>query len=306
MTFPLMLGVVVLGYVLDVASGVTRPPRITLLLGVGLAFFGWAMLSVAISAPDMLGESIPDFVAPAALFLAMALGVQTLRAFDAVAKVLLAITMPLSLLRSSRASRRACASPTTAPATSSRWKTARARSTSASRAAIASTPTWVLMSSVRADLGSWNVFRRRACALHGDLPGSEPARCATSISLPFVFMWFDDDRGRGRGSRLLRRLAPVPVLIASMLCNVMTQSRSGQISLVATMGVYFLRRFGMRGAVGGAVLAIPVLLFGGRSDESSTQERLERRAEALSMWREHPVIGIAPKQFVEPLRSHRA
>ena len=76
MTFPLMLGVVVLGYVLDVATGVTRPPRITLLLGVGLAFFGWAMLSVAISAPDMLGESIPYFVAPAALFLAMALGVR--------------------------------------------------------------------------------------------------------------------------------------------------------------------------------------------------------------------------------------
>jgi len=119
--------------------------------------------------------------------------------------------------------------------------------------------------------------------------------CATSISLPFVFMWFDDDRGRGR--RLLRRVAQIVVLIASMLCNVMTQSRSGQISLVATMGVYFLRRFGMRGAVVGAVLAIPVLLFGGRSDEASTQERLECWAEALSMWREHPVIGIGAKQF---------
>ena len=27
--------------------------------------------------------------------------------------------------------------------------------------------------------------------------------CATSISLPFVFMWFGEDRGRGRGRRLL-------------------------------------------------------------------------------------------------------
>ena len=83
-----------------------------------------------------------------------------------------------------------------------------------------------------------------------------------------------------------------------MLCNIMTQSRSGQISLVATLGVYFLRRFGMARRRGrGAVLAIPVLLFGGRSDESSTQERLECWAEALSMWREHPVIGIGAKQF---------
>jgi hypothetical protein len=298
MTFPLMLGVVVLGYVLDVASGVTRPPRITLLLGVGLAFFGWAMLSVAISAPDMLGESIPYFVAPAALFLAMALGVQTLRAFDTVAKVLLAITMLIVFVALEQGfSPRVCIANNGAshvvPLEDSEGKVHQCQSRS---------------DCVDADLGV-DEFLCERIGLMGTYSDGGRVRymgifqdpnelaCATSISLPFVFMWFDDDRGRGRGRRLLRRLAPVPVLIASMLCNVMTQSRSGQISLVATMGVYFLRRFGMRGAVVGAVLAIPVLLFGGRSDESSTQERLECWAEALSMWREHPVIGIGAKQF---------
>jgi O-antigen ligase len=119
--------------------------------------------------------------------------------------------------------------------------------------------------------------------------------CVTSISLPFVFMWLGEKKSASR--RLLARLTPLPVLVASILCNIMTQSRSGQISLIATLGVYFVRRFGMRGMAVGGVLAIPVLLFGGRSDESSTEERLECWSEALSMWREHPVLGIGAKQF---------
>ena len=49
----MVLGLALLGYVLDLATGVTRPPRMSLLLGVGLAFFGWAMLTIAISAPEI-------------------------------------------------------------------------------------------------------------------------------------------------------------------------------------------------------------------------------------------------------------
>ena len=40
-----------------------------------------------------------------------------------------------------------------------------------------------------------------------------------------------------------------------------------------------------------------MLLLGGRSAESSTQERLECWAEALSLWREHPFFGIGARQF---------
>jgi O-antigen ligase len=88
-------------------------------------------------------------------------------------------------------------------------------------------------------------------------------------------------------------------LAACIICNVLTQSRSGQISLLATLGVYFIRRFGWRGIAFGAALAAPILLFGGRSDESSTQERLECWSEALTLWREHPFIGVGARQFAQ-------
>jgi O-antigen ligase len=54
-------------------------------------------------------------------------------------------------------------------------------------------------------------------------------------------------------------------------------------------------------AIGG-VLAAPLLLLGGRSGaeaDSSTSERLDCWAEALSMWREHPILGVGLGQFNE-------
>jgi hypothetical protein len=121
---------------------------------------------------------------------------------------------------------------------------------------------------------------------------------ALSLSLPFAFVWFEKRRGTGR--RVFDLIVVGVVLAAVITANVMTQSRSGQISLLATLGVYFIRRFGWRGVAAGAVLAIPILILGGRTDaaaESSTEERLECWAEAFSLWREHPFFGVGTKQF---------
>src|SRR5947209_10240167 len=98
LTYPMVLGVTALGYVLDLATGITRPPRMSLLLWVALAFFGWAMLTLAIGAPEMITESALYFVAPASLFMATPLGIQTLRGFGVVSKIMLALTMVIVLV----------------------------------------------------------------------------------------------------------------------------------------------------------------------------------------------------------------
>ncbi len=296
LTFPMVLGVAGLGYVLDLATGITRPPRMSLLLWVALAFFGWAMLTIAISAPEMLNESALYFVAPAALFLATSLGVQTLRGFGAVSKILLALTMVIVLVAIHQGfAPRVCiadtATSSTLPVEDGEGKVRQCRTRTDCADAGLGTGDFLCehlgLMGTRSDGG-----RVRYMGIFQD---PNELACATSISLPFVFMWLGD---KGSGwRRLLARLAPLPVVLASILCNVMTQSRSGQISLIATLGVYFVRRFGWRGIAIGGVLAIPVLAFGGRSDESSTEERLECWSEALSMWREHPVLGIGAKQF---------
>jgi O-antigen ligase len=52
----------------------------------------------------------------------------------------------------------------------------------------------------------------------------------------------------------------------------------------------------------GAVLALPLLLLGGRSGAeaaSSTTERIDCWAEALAMWRSHPIFGVGLGRFGE-------
>jgi len=92
------------------------------------------------------------------------------------------------------------------------------------------------------------------------------------------------------------------VVVVGSICVVMTQSRSGQLGIVATLGVYFIRRYRWRGVLVGAIAAVPLLLLGGRSGEgaeSSSEERMNAWNEALSMWRDSPLLGVGKGQFTE-------
>jgi len=93
LTFSVVLTLATLGYTLDRGVGATRAPRASPLLVAAAAFFGWATLTVAVNAPDSVSESPLYFVAAAALFLSTSLGVQTLRGFGVVTKVLLMVTL---------------------------------------------------------------------------------------------------------------------------------------------------------------------------------------------------------------------
>jgi O-antigen ligase len=58
----------------------------------------------------------------------------------------------------------------------------------------------------------------------------------------------------------------------------------------------------VRGFLLGSLLALPLVLLGGRSGEeasTSTMERIDCWSEALSMWRSHPLLGVGLGQFGE-------
>jgi O-antigen ligase len=83
---------------------------------------------------------------------------------------------------------------------------------------------------------------------------------------------------------------------------VLTGSRGGQLVFLTVLGAYFFKQFGPKGLVLGAVLAAPLLLLGGRNAEeasSSTLERLDCWASAISIWRSHPLLGVGLGQFDE-------
>ena len=119
---------------------------------------------------------------------------------------------------------------------------------------------------------------------------------AISTAIPLAFALYQLRRSRLRFAILLLALA------GGFTCVIMTKSRSGQLSMLAALGVYFVRRFGRRGLLAGAILALPVLLLGGRSGEeadSSSDERLECWRAAIDMWRENPLLGVGQGQFGE-------
>jgi hypothetical protein len=90
------------------------------------------------------------------------------------------------------------------------------------------------------------------------------------------------------------------VLALSLVTVVLTSSRGGQLVVLTVFGVYFVRRYGLKGLLIGAILAMPVLLLGGRSGEeadSSELERIDLLYEGMDMIRAHPLLGVGVGQF---------
>jgi hypothetical protein len=121
---------------------------------------------------------------------------------------------------------------------------------------------------------------------------------AISLAVPFAFMFFE-----------LRRTALRVVLLAFTLALValaivFTQSRGGQLTFGVVIGSYFVKRYGWkRGLVVGALMAVPVLILGGRPDDpnaqASTLERLACAAAGIKMLRGSPITGVGYTLYTE-------
>jgi O-antigen ligase len=99
--------------------------------------------------------------------------------------------------------------------------------------------------------------------------------------------------------------------VAIAWCTVLTQSRGGQLVFLSVLGAYFVKRYGPRGLVAAAVVAVPMLLLGGRStgeaDESSL-ERIDMMHRALELFRWYPIRGVGMGQILQynPLTAHNS
>jgi hypothetical protein len=105
---------------------------------------------------------------------------------------------------------------------------------------------------------------------------------------------------RRRGAR--RWLVALAMILLAFGTVLMSGSRGGQLVFLATVGVYFLKRFGFKGVLAALPLTIPVLLLGGRSGqaaEGSTYARLECAAAGLGMFSHSPLTGVGFGQFTE-------
>src|SRR5262249_27433825 len=88
----------------------------------------------------------------------------------------------------------------------------------------------------------------------------------------------------------------------SLWCVVLTGSRGGQLVALTVVGAICIRRYGLRGAWAGAIVALPVIVFGGRAGEeadSSSLERLDLLYEGMDLIRSYPLSGVGVGQFVD-------
>jgi hypothetical protein len=145
-------------------------------------------------------------------------------------------------------------------------------------------------------VGTTSVGRGRV-RYRGVLQDPNELALAGGIGLPLAFAV-----GSARRRPLARGVLLALTLLLVGACAVLTGSRGGQLVFLAVLGVLFVKRFGLIGAALGGILALPLLFLGGRSGveaTSSTMERVDCWAEAIAIWRAHPLFGAGLGRFGE-------
>ena len=102
--------------------------------------------------------------------------------------------------------------------------------------------------------------------------------------------------------RKIRHLLLVAAVALAGYCVVLSGSRGGVLVIGAVIAVYFVRQYGWRGLIVGAVMGAPVLLLGGRNDESADSSSLERLGalyNGMGFVKSNPILGLGQGQFAE-------
>jgi len=126
----------------------------------------------------------------------------------------------------------------------------------------------------------------------------DPNEVALTIAAALPLLVARVSRKRSIGT--MSQLFVMAIVIAVTI--VFTQTRGGTLVFMAVLGVYCVKQFGLKGALAGGLMGLPLLLLGGRSGDeanASADERTEALIEGLQMLRSNPVYGVGYGQFTE-------
>jgi hypothetical protein len=294
----LFFGLAVFGIVLDLRVGNARLRAAPQLPWVML-FFAWSSLTVLIRAPGSALAHITALSICVALFVLIAHGVQSFRALHVVAATVLAMVLFVCSVGTQQgfAETGCVVVDESVPGDSASGKPdGRACLTPRNCYDGDAEPGAEYQCENIGWFGTTSIGRGRV-RYRGVLQDPNELALAGGVGLPLAFAFGQV------GKRSLRRRALGIVSFALvLLCVVLTASRGGQLVFLAVLAAYFVNRVGAAGLLLAGVLGLPLLLLGGRGGEdasSSTLERLDCWAEAISMWRGHPFLGVGLGQFNE-------
>jgi hypothetical protein len=286
----------VVGYVVDVRLRRLQPIAANT-LPWAIAFFLWAVITIAVRDPPHLVQRAIEMAILFALYGTIAHGIQRFRTFQAIAGVVAATCMFITLV---------CFHQGLAPR--------QCVGGEESDGAIEGRP-------------DGRPCERVEGSCHG--PDSEPGLEYRCEHVGLFGTYSVDDRVRYRGELhdpnevaltisagglaiviafLLRKRSSLWKLVLMVAFGIalstvfMTQSRGGLVAAMLVPGVYMVRRYGLAAVIPAALVAIPVLLLGGRSGEAaemSTEQRYEAWATGLDMFRHSPIFGVGARNFGE-------
>ncbi len=260
-----------------------------------VAFLVWCLAGLAVRNPGAIGGAVVLLGTSVALWLVVGVGAQTFRGFQVVAATLIACCLFVSVV----ADEQGLSEPGCHVADQSSHDgtgTYDGRPCTTARECYRGDP------EPGADYecerpGWWGTQSIGGRVRYrGPLNDPNELSLALGIALPFVFAFVERRRSAPRIALL------VVSLVLMVACIIFTQSRGGQLVFLVVVGAYFIKRMGARGILIGAIVALPILLLGGRSGEeadSSAEERLGCLYEGMSMARAYPIIGVGQGQFIE-------
>jgi O-antigen ligase len=283
------------GYVIDVRLRRTQPIGTPALPWAG-AFLLWAVVSTAINVPEVLIQKLLEMIILFTLYGTIAHGLQRFRAFQIVIGVLSVVCVFVAAV---------CLHQGMSPKQCVGGE----------------------------EMTGENVGRPdgRSCDLHEHCKGqgAEPGLQYRCEHVGIANMHSVEGRVRYRGDlqdpnevALVIAVGGISFLAAFMrrkretmfrffavlaiaLCVtaiMLTKSRGGQMAMLLVFFVYFVRAYGWKAILPAAMMGAPLLLLGGRSDESaamSTMERYDAWATGLELFRNSPIYGVGAGQFVE-------
>lgn len=293
----LFFALAIFGFIVDLRLRRIKPMLTPQFFWV-FAFFAWCMVTLVLRAPAQIPHGALEVGISIILYLLIGHGVQTFRAFQLVVGTLLAVTIFLAAVGVHQGFQPfGCHVIDTSNPGDLSVGVYDGRPCENERECLQGDPEpGADYLCERVGLFGTSTIGKGRVRYLGPLQDPNELSLALGIGLPFAFAFYERKRSTAR----VLLLATALVLVGT--CTVFTQSRGGQLVFLAAVGAYFVKRYGVRGLILGAILAAPLLLLGGRSGEeaeASSLERLECWYEGMSMFKQYPILGVGQGQFTE-------
>jgi hypothetical protein len=285
----------VLGWVIDVRLRRLQPFA-TPVFPWACAFFLWCLVSVAVVVPQLLITKIIELGVVFALYGTIAHAVQRFRTFQIVAGVLVVACLFISFVCFHQGlSPTQCVGGQELEGEINGRPDGRECVTNETCYGPDAEPGLEYRCEHVGLFGTYSVEER--VRYRGEL--QDPNEVALAITAGALSLLIAFLRRKHNPLGQLACFVGIVVVLATIY---FTKSRGGQVTALMVFFVYLVRRYRFWAFPPAILLALPVLLLGGRGGQNadiSTQLRYEAWATGLSLFQKHPVFGVGVNQFGE-------